>query len=291
MSFSGAGSTRSNARVLVVRYGTLKSNRAHIFLNYHLYDEPDARQDLDYFFWIIDDPVGIVLVDTGFSRGVGNTRGRQMLIDPVQVVEELGRRPEDVFSIIVTHAHYDHIGNLRHFPNATLYVTAAEYNFWASPTAEHVQFAKLSETSEIEELQRAAQDGRLTTFDREMMVTENVRVELVGGHTPGQSIVTVATRDGDVLIASDAVHLLEELDRDMPFIAAANLPAMYAAFRLIKTRVAGGAILLSGHDPSTLSLFPPLEGPLGRFISVAGSSDRAAALSGHPGQRADAADL
>ena len=271
----------SDTRVLVVRYGTLASNRSRIFLNYHLYNEPDSRQDLDYFFWIIDGPEGVILVDTGFSVDAGHARGREMLVDPRAVVADLGLALDDVAAIIVTHAHYDHVGNLRYFPNANLYIASAEYDFWTSPTAEHLQFAKLCESDEIEELRRAAREGRLVTIDQDLKVAPNVSVEVVGGHTPGQAIVTVTTANGAVLIASDAVHLLEELHRDMPFIAVTDLPALYAAFDLIRSRVASGAILLSGHDPLTLDMFPALEGPLGQFVRVAGSTDLTAGLGRH----------
>src|SRR5262249_58449242 len=58
----------------------------------------------------------------------------------------------------------------------------------------------------------------------------------VGGHTAGQAIVTVATAAGPVVLASDAVHYYEELERDRPFSTVASLADMYAAFDQIRER-------------------------------------------------------
>jgi glyoxylase-like metal-dependent hydrolase (beta-lactamase superfamily II) len=86
----------------------------------------------------------------------------------------------------------------------------------------------------------------------------------VGGHTPGQSVVTVRTAQGVVLLASDAVHYYEELERAMPFVSVANLVDMYDAFDVVADELEGGRAthLLTGHDPSTLQRFGDMPGPV-----------------------------
>ena len=50
--------------------GSRVTSRAESYLNFHLYGEPDAALDIDYFFWVIRDAGGAVtLVDTGFAPG------------------------------------------------------------------------------------------------------------------------------------------------------------------------------------------------------------------------------
>ncbi len=41
--------------VLAVRYGHRVTSYAESYLNYHLYGEPDADLDIDYYFWVIRD--------------------------------------------------------------------------------------------------------------------------------------------------------------------------------------------------------------------------------------------
>ena len=67
---------------------------------------------------------------------------------------------------------------------------------------------------------------------------------------PGQAILVVATAGGRVVLAADAMHDYEELDRDRPFSVVADLPAMYAAFDLIREMAQdAGTSIVAGHDP------------------------------------------
>ena len=78
----------------------------------------------------------------------------------------------------------------------------------------------------------------------------------MGGHTPGQAIVTVATAAGPVILASHAVHYYEELERDRPFATVANLAEMYAAFDQIRELgTEPGARVVAGHDPLVAERF------------------------------------
>ena len=62
---------------------------------------------------------------------------------------------------------------------------------------------------------------------------------------------------GQVVLASDAVHYYEELERDRPFSLVADLPAMYAAFDQIRELEQDpGTVVVAGHDPAVLDRFP-----------------------------------
>jgi hypothetical protein len=84
----------------------------------------------------------------------------------------------------------------------------------------------------------------------------------------------VATNEGTVLLASDAMHYYEELEADMPFAFVADLPAMYVGFDTITELVSSGQVahLVSGHDPDTLSRFTPVtDGELAGIAATIGS--------------------
>jgi glyoxylase-like metal-dependent hydrolase (beta-lactamase superfamily II) len=261
--------------VVVVRYGTRKTARSEVFLNYSLYGEPDAPIGMDYFFWVVRDDRHTFVVDTGFSRAGGANRDRTTLIDPVEAFDALGVDPADAPTVIVTHAHYDHIGNLRHFDRSPVVVARAEVDFWNGPHSRRVQFHHSVEDNELADLAAAVDDGRAELFDERTTVADGIEVIRVGGHTPGQSVVRVTTSDGPVLLASDALHYYEESEKSMPFVSVANLVDMYAGFDTIDAMTARGDVarVVSGHDPATLDLFGR-GGPLGDASAVIGGVRR-----------------
>ena len=250
---SAAGPAR---QVLAVKYGHRVTTRAESYLNFHLYGEPDADLDIDYYFWVIRDG-GVVLVDTGFAPEAGDRRRRAHYATPAQALPELGIDPDDVAAIVITHAHWDHTGNVRQFPRAQLVMTEAEYAFWTSSLAARAQFAAHCEPEEIALLRRARAEGRLTLFTGQHTVAPGIELTEVGGHTPGQLIASVTTQDGGtVVLASDALHFYEEVERDRPFAILADLPGMYRAYdTLAQLATQPRTHLVAGHDPLVRARF------------------------------------
>jgi len=243
--------------VLAVRYGYRVTSRAESYLNFHLYGEPDADLDIDYYFWVIRDSGSVTLVDTGFAPESGARRSRQGFSTPAEALPALGIDPDDVTAIVITHAHWDHTGNVRQFPRAHLVLTEAEYAFWTSPLAERAHFAAHREPDEIALLARARAEGRVTLFSGSYRLAPGIELTEVGGHTPGQLIASVATRDGGTaVLASDALHFYEEVERDRPFAILADLPAMYRAYdTLAQLATQPNTRLVAGHDPLVRTRF------------------------------------
>ncbi|HTZ28656.1 MAG TPA: N-acyl homoserine lactonase family protein [Streptosporangiaceae bacterium] len=249
--------TGDSAReVLAVRYGNRTTTRAESFLNYHLYGEPDEEIQIDYYFWVVRDGARTTLVDTGFAPAAGDRRRRAWWTTPADALPTVGIDPADVDTIVVTHAHWDHTGNLHQFPAARILISQAEYGFWTSPMARRAQFAAHAEPDEIGYLQRAERENRLIPIEGRHSLPEGIEIIEVGGHTPGQLIVSVPTATDTVVLASDAVHFYEEVERDRPFAIVADLPAMYRAYDLLAGLAAQpGTSLVAGHDPLVRTRF------------------------------------
>ncbi|MGH3208241.1 MAG: N-acyl homoserine lactonase family protein, partial [Trebonia sp.] len=208
---------------------------------------------------------GVVLVDTGFAPEAGDRRRRAHYGTPAQALPELGIAPDDVTTIGITHGHWDHTGNVRQFPRAQVVMTDAEYAFWTSSLAARAQFAAHCEPEEIALLRRARAEGRLTLFTGQHTVAQGIELTEVGGHTPGQLIASVTTQDGGtVVLASDALHFYEEVERDRPFAVLADLPGMYRAYdTLAQLATQPRTHLVAGHDPLVRTRFTPYAPPAG----------------------------
>lgn len=255
--------------VVALRYGTRTGSRAEIYLNYHIHGEPDSPLDMDYYCWVVRNDRRTVVVDTGFGPAGGARRARTTLTEPVAALAELGASPDSAPTVIVTHAHYDHIGNLAAFERSEVVMARGEFEFWTGPLRRRAQFAHSVEEDETAHLAEIARQDRLTLLDGPRTLAPGIEVVPVGGHTPGQLIVLVSTAAGRTVLASDALHYYEELDLDRPFAFVADLPAMYRGFDLLRD-LAGrpGHVLVPGHDPEVMRRFPVLEGTGGLAARV-----------------------
>ncbi|MGN9910252.1 N-acyl homoserine lactonase family protein [Phytohabitans sp. LJ34] len=259
------GAWKAQHEVLAVRYGTRTTRRSEVFLHYDTYGEPDAGVVMDYYFWVVRLDGRTTLVDCGFNDASGGRRHRTMLCPPERALVRLGVDPGEVTTVVLTHGHYDHIGNLRVFPDARLVMSRREYDFWTGPMARKPLFAGSVEDEDVAALRVAHAAGRLDLVDGRTTLAGGIELVEVGGHTPGQLIVLV----GDVVIASDALHYYEELDRDRPFAHVADLPAMYGAFQLLR-ELADTHRLVAGHDPDVMRRFPVVGDGLAATIALGG---------------------
>jgi len=266
--------TAQNAdwEVIIVKFGTRECLKSEVYLNFPYYHRPDGPIGMDYYFWVIRSQDSVTVVDTGFSSEAGAKRGRTTLVEPAQALSHLGINPTEVDRVVITHAHYDHAGNLKDFPNAEIVMAQAEYDFVTSDMITRPQFRFSTDTENITELREAAEHNRVRFFSDTLKLAPGLTLHQVGGHTPGQTVVTVRTSEGQVTLASDAVHYYEELEADMPFTLVADVPGTYRAFDRVMELAAGHpSLIVAGHDPQVQHRFPPdTEGPLAGLASRIG---------------------
>src|SRR5512132_479299 len=163
------------------------TRKSECYYRWSSYGESDAEIGMDYFFWVLRNGAATIVVDTGFHPESGARRGRTCLCPPVEALRRIGVDPGTVGTVVLTHLHYDHTGNVAAFPQAELVVQRSELDFWSGSEAGEAQ------------------------------VAPRVAAICVGGHSPGQTVLTVAAGSGPVVLASDAVHYYEELELRRPF--------------------------------------------------------------------------
>jgi glyoxylase-like metal-dependent hydrolase (beta-lactamase superfamily II) len=231
--------------VVAVRYATLKSTRGALYYRWADTGEPDGEQVMDYFFYVLRSGERTIVVDCGFDPVAGARRGRECLTEPVEALRLLGIDPAAVQTLLISHLHYDHIGNLEAFPAARLLVPERELTFWTSPVARYGGFWHHVEEAEIAQVAAAHEAGRVTTYGGETELAPGLTAVEVGGHSPGQQA--------------------------RPFGVLADLEEMYLGFETIKRLGAEpGTTVVPGHDPEVTRRFPAVAGvPEGVALQLA----------------------
>src|ERR1700761_4064640 len=111
-------------RALAVRYATRETTLSDAYYRWSSSGDPDGPIFMDYFFWVLEprhDPgAPPIVVDCGFDPVRGERMGRRCLCAPAEALARLGIDPAGVSLLIVSHIHYDHVGNLHLFPNARM---------------------------------------------------------------------------------------------------------------------------------------------------------------------------
>ncbi|SFS16757.1 Glyoxylase, beta-lactamase superfamily II [Microbacterium sp. cf046] len=243
--------------VYALRYASwLDRKKSELYFRHDLYKVPDDYFQLDCFFWLIRNSDRTILVDCGYDRERGEAKGRLQDADPVDLLASLGVTPADVDHVILSHMHYDHIGNVGLFENATFSMAGAELDFWTGPYGGRTAIAFAAEPWEVQQLTRLRDEGRLTLFEDGEVTAPGIVVTRVGGHTPGQSIVEVSSPNGTVLLACDAVHFYDELDFDRPFYNFADIREMYGAYDTLREMDRDPkTYMVAGHDPAVMTRF------------------------------------
>lgn len=252
------------AEVYALRYARMRGRRSsEVFLRYPGHGVADRPLAMDCYFWLVRTRSQVVLVDCGWNRdrGLRGSDGRFSHVqteerDPVELLARVDVSPADVDHVVASHMHFDHVGNLDLFPNATLSVALAEFDCWTAQYRDRPAIAHSTATEDVRVIQDWDRAGRVQFVVDTREVVPGVIATPVGGHTPGQMIVEVTTPACTVVLASDAAHYHEELDHDRPFYIYSDMVALLETYDLLRAKAAQpDTWVVAGHDPVEMDRF------------------------------------
>lgn len=225
--------------------------------NFIFHDDHDhSVMPLDFYFWVVKGKHRTFLVDTGFNAETAARRKRVLIEEPATLLRQVGVEPDDVTDVVVTHMHYDHVGNLAAFPCATFHIQDAEMAFCTGRCMCHDAFKRPFELSDVLTATRLLFSGRLKFHDGDSALAEGLTLHHLGGHTRGLQALRAWTRRGWIVLASDAAHYWANIRNRSPFPIVADVTRMFEAYCRIEDLADGPLHVIPGHDPLVRKVFP-----------------------------------
>jgi glyoxylase-like metal-dependent hydrolase (beta-lactamase superfamily II) len=201
--------------------------------------------------WLIEGARRVILVDTGVGDvdEVDAMHARHGTIrwvverndgqDLLAGLARHGVRPEDVELVVLSHLHFDHVGNNELFTRARFLVQRDElllalcpprFSMFYYPEYRHKMTAVLD---------------RIELVDGDLEIDPDVTLIKLGGHTPGCQGTLVGTAVGTVCLASDTLYNYRNIELDWPVGSFWDLPQLQRAMARMRREA---DILVPQHD-------------------------------------------
>ena len=150
-----------------------------------------------------------VLIDSGlgeissFGPGLGNTKAG---------LSSVGVSPEDVDTVILTHAHPDHIGGMldqggnKVFPKAQVIISEPEAKFWTDEGEKSAAPDGMKGIFDLTQKTLKKYGEQVSQVNSGKEVLPGIVLEVAPGHTPGHSILRIDSGKQELLMITDSLH-------------------------------------------------------------------------------------
>jgi len=219
--------------------------------------DKDRKLDIAMMVWLVRGGGHTIVVDSGFYRPqFFKSWTVKNFVRPDEAVARAGVKPDEVTDVILTHAHWDHADGADLFPKATVWIQKDEYTYYTGAAWQAGGKHGGIDPEDMAALLRINTQGRLRLVDGDQEILPGVRVYIGGRHTWQSQYVSVPTRSGPVILASDNMYLYENLDKHLPIAQTFDAVSNLAAQDRMKTLVKDPRFIVPGHDPAVLTRFP-----------------------------------
>ena len=242
--------------IQAIRYATIKDFPTEALV---MGAPKDEKTDIVMVVWLVRGGGRNILFDSGYYREAWLKEFPSAdYIRPDEAVKLAGVAPEDVTDIVISHAHWDHVGGVALFPKATVWIQRQEFAYYTGDAWQAEGRHGGIDPEDVQELLRRNTEGRLRLVDGDgVEILPGIRVYTGARHTFASQYIRVAG-DPAFVLASDNCYLyrnLAEHKASATFTEADRPANLRNQERMIA--LAGSADrVVPGHDPKQFERFP-----------------------------------
>jgi len=219
----------------------------------------DETVDTIYAIWLIRGGGRNILFDSGFHRARWFKEWTiKNYLQPDKAVALAGVKPEEITDVVISHAHWDHLGGIDLFPKATVWIQREEYRYYTAdawqPGGDHGGI----DPEDIQELVRLNTAGRLRLIEGDdVELFPGIRAYTGGRHTFASQYLRVEGHPPFVL-ASDNVYLYRNMIEHKPSatFSESDYPANLANQKRMIELAGSVDRVIPGHDALQTQKYP-----------------------------------
>jgi glyoxylase-like metal-dependent hydrolase (beta-lactamase superfamily II) len=172
----------------------------------------DERIDSIYAMWLIRGAGRNILFDSGFHRARWFKEWTiKDYLRPDEAVKLAGVQPEEITDIVISHAHWDHLGGIDLFPKATVWIQKEEFRYYTGEAWQAGGDHGGIDPEDVQALVRINTEGRVRLVDGDNVeILPGIRAYTGARHTYASQYLRV---DGNppFVLASDNSYLWHNL--------------------------------------------------------------------------------
>ncbi|MEE8143706.1 MAG: MBL fold metallo-hydrolase, partial [Planctomycetota bacterium] len=247
-----SSSRESGYSVYALSYGSSTRSRRSMIRG-----ASSRKVPFEWMFWLIQGNGRNILVDTGcIDPQLIKQQRIRGYTPPVERLRQLSLQPEQITDVVLTHAHWDHMGGLAPYTQARVWIQEQEYQRATQELSPSRLRAHGMLWQDLELLLKAETEGRLRRISGEQNLAAGITLVPGGAHTPGSQVVEVEALDGRVILSGDATTLYENIQKQRPIGSTRDPEANLATIQSMLRRAASPFYIIPGHDPKVMEWFP-----------------------------------
>jgi glyoxylase-like metal-dependent hydrolase (beta-lactamase superfamily II) len=222
-----------------------------------------------FMVWLIQGGEKKILLDAGYvlSDSARKT-DRTGYIRPDSALIRFGVKPDEVTDVIISHPHWDHIGGIGLFPNATVWMQQDDFDYFVDGAWKEGGNSIGLDTAQVRLAKGIQEKGRLALVRGDSLeIIPGIRVFIGSKHTWESQYVQVTTGDERIILASDNIWFYHNYDNLLSASITFDTAAYIHQMKRMKTLASSERLIIPGHDSQIFERFPTVAAGVVRISS------------------------